>query len=389
MDKTHRKYDILTPDDIDDGRVTDAYFETTEEVLEYADRNPEVVAEVGEETDDWHVFAGLKDVAQLLEGKPVDVYSVPEGTLFRNSPVMRIEGDYLDFGRYETALLGFICKASGVATKAMRAKAAAGDRTVLSFGTRRQHPATAGMIERSALIGGMDGISNVAGGEAIGVEAGGTMPHALVISMGDQEEAWLAYDEALDESVPRVLLCDTYDDEKKEATRAVELLDNVDSVRLDTTSSRRGDMKEIAEEVRWELDARGYEDVGIFVSGGVDAGEILELRDVVDGFGVGGYVANADPVDFSLDIVEVDGEFAAKRGTKSGAKEIYRDYETMEDTVVYTGGDGEAPDEAERLMEPVIDDGEILTEFSIEDARQRVEEGVERVREKQDDCLFS
>ncbi|MDY7081010.1 MAG: nicotinate phosphoribosyltransferase, partial [Halobacteria archaeon] len=335
-----RRYDIVTADDIDDGRVTDAYFERTEEILEAEDVNPEVVADVGEDIDDWHVFAGLKDVAKLLEGKPIDLYSVPEGTLFKENPVMYIEGDYLDFARYETTILGFICQASGIATSAMRVKAAADEKDVISFGTRRQHPSTAAMIERSAMLGGMDGISNVAGGEIIGVEAGGTMPHALVISMRDQEKAWGAYNRVLDEEVPRVMLCDTYSDERDEAVRAAELLgDDLDSVRLDTTSSRRGDFREIIEEVRWELDARGFDDVGIFVSGGIGVEDILELKDVVDGFGVGGSVANSPPVDFSLDIVEVEGEFAAKKGERCGKKQIYRD--GMDDTVVLADSDEE------------------------------------------------
>ena len=122
------------------------------------------------------------------------------------------------------------------------------------------------------------------------------------------------------------MLCDTYEDEKKESVAAAEALgESLDSVRLDTTGSRRGDMREIVEEVRWELDLRGYEDVGIFVSGGMGLEEVVELRDVVDGFGVGGSIASVSPIDFSLDIVEVEGEPAGKRGEKSGKKEVYRD----------------------------------------------------------------
>jgi nicotinate phosphoribosyltransferase len=54
--------------------------------------------------------------------------------------------------------------------------------------------------------------------------------------------------------VPRVVLIDTFGDEKFEALENAELLKgNIDAVRLDTPSSRRGDMLEIAREVRWEL----------------------------------------------------------------------------------------------------------------------------------------
>ncbi|MFB6283807.1 MAG: nicotinate phosphoribosyltransferase [Halobacteria archaeon] len=384
-DPEDRKYDFVTQEDIDQGRLTDAYFLRTEEILEAEEVNPHVIADVGDSLERWHVFTGLKDVAKLLEGKPVSLYSIPEGTLFKKNPVMYIEGNYLDFCRLETAILGFICQSSGIATNAMRVSAASGDTDVLSFGSRRQHPATAAMIERSALIGGMDGISNVAGGEVIGRQAGGTMPHALVISMNardpehPQEAAWDAYNRVLDPEVPRIMLCDTYDDERDETVRAAELLgDDIDGVRLDTTSSRKGDFREIIEEVRWELEVRGYEDVKIFVSGGVTPEDVIELRDVADGFGVGGYVANANPVDFSLNIVEVEGDYAAKRGEKSGRKQVYR--RGFEDTVAPADADLEG----EGLIEPVVEDGEIVMDFSIDDARERVLKSKEALMQKDD-----
>jgi nicotinate phosphoribosyltransferase len=373
---TDRTYDLLTTEDIDAGRATAAYFLRTEEILDHEGENPHVVAELSG-PEGWHVLAGLKDVARMLEGLPLDLQAPPEGTVVSSGPVLRVEGPYRDWARYESSLLGFLAHASGVATAAMRVRAAAGEKTVLSFGTRRQHPALGAMIERSALIGGVDGIGNVAGGEVIGWEAGGTMPHALVLALGSPERAWAAFEEALPESVPRTLLCDTFGDEADEAVRAADLLgDALDGVRLDTTGSRRGDMGAICEEVRWELDSRGHEDVDLLVSGGLGPGDVRDLHDVADGFGVGGAIANADPVDFSLNIVEVEGEARAKRGVKSGAKAVYRD--GYEDTVVPRGET--AP--GEPLLEPVIEDGEIVTEFDLDAARERVREAVPALRER-------
>jgi nicotinate phosphoribosyltransferase len=370
-----RRYDIITQDEIDEGLVTDEYFRRVENILSAENENPYVVAEVHEDTETPHVFAGLKDAVHLLEGTNLDVYALPEGSVFEDSPVVRLEGRYLEFCRYETALLGFLCRASAVATASARIKAAAGDLPVASFGTRRQHPAEAAMIERSAHIGGVDGVSNVAGAKAVGLEASGTMPHALVISMRDQVRAWEAYDEHVDEDVPRIMLCDTYEDEKNESIAVAEALgEKLDSVRLDTTGSRRGDMYEIVEEVRWELDLRGYEDVGVFVSGGLGVEEVLQLRDIADGFGVGGGIANADPVDFSLNIVEVEGEPAAKRGVKSGAKGVRHD--GSEEEVFLIEKEGENGDYVLALK-----DGEITREFSVEDARSRVSSDLGRVKQ--------
>ena len=69
--------------------------------------------------DTWAVFCGLADVVALLEDLPVTVDAMPEGTVFyRNEPVLRIAGKYRDFCRYETAILGFLCHASGIASAA-------------------------------------------------------------------------------------------------------------------------------------------------------------------------------------------------------------------------------------------------------------------------------
>jgi len=76
------------------------------------------------------------------------------------------------------------------------------------------------------------------------------------------------------------------------------------------------------EEVRWELDLRGHGDVEIILSGGLTEADVARMRDIVDGFGVGGAIAGAPVVDYSLDIVEIDGVFVSKRGRWSGAKEV-------------------------------------------------------------------
>jgi nicotinate phosphoribosyltransferase len=373
-------FDIVGADTIREGRATDAYFERTEETLAAAGRNPHVVAEVTADQfadGGFELLAGVKDAAHLLEGLPVDVDAIPEGRLFDGGPVMRIEGRYLDFARYETALLGFLSHASGVATAALDVRRAAPESLVLSFGARHVHPSIAAMVERSALVAGLDGFSHVAAGDVLGRKASGTMPHALVICFGpgEQEAAWRAFDETVDESVPRVALCDTYSDEVDEVLRAARSMDRLDSVRLDTTGSRRGDFRHILREVRWALDREGFEDVEIFASGGLGPADLRELRDVADGFGVGGYVSNADPVDFALDIVAVDGVAGAKRGKLGGVKEAYR---TREGGHEIRRQDESGPDDAESLLEPLIRDGELVDDdFDIDAAAARAEADAE------------
>jgi nicotinate phosphoribosyltransferase len=373
------EFDIVPPEAIEAGDATDAYFDRTVEALEGAGRNPEVVAEVAASQfpdGDWSLLAGLADAAHLLEGRDVDVDALREGRLFDGGPVMRISGPYLSFCRLETALLGFLSHATGMATAALEARRVAPDSTVLSFGSRHVHPSIAAMLERSALLAGLDGISNVAAGTVLGHEAGGTMPHALVISFGrnNQEDAWRAFDEAADEDVPRIALCDTYSDEVEESLRAAATIDDLDGVRVDTTGSRRGDFEHILRELRWKLDQRGHEDIDIFASGGVGPATMRETRDVVDGFGVGTHISNADPVDFSLDIVEVNGERAVKRGKLGERKQVYRTPD---------GGHAIAPEdetvEGEPLLEPLVRDGELVREFDLDGATERAAADAERV----------
>jgi len=321
-------FHIASAEEIKAGRVTDVYFRNTLEVLRAEKANPHVVGEVMAKSlpggRAWGVLAGVEEVARLLEGLDVRVASLPEGTLFRAfEPVLTIEGRYQAFGILETAMLGLLCQASGIASRAAAFRIAAGPRTLLSFGARRMHPALAPMIERAAYVGGCDGVSATVGAELLGIAPTGTMPHALILVLGDTVEATRAFDRTIDPAVPRVALIDTFNDEKFEALRVAEALgDRLAAVRLDTPGSRRGDMRRILEEVRWELDLRGYAHVKLIVSGGLDEAQVMELRLACDGFGVGTAISSAATIDFAFDLVEIDGRPIAKRGKQSGAKVV-------------------------------------------------------------------
>ncbi|MCL5291757.1 MAG: nicotinate phosphoribosyltransferase [Actinobacteria bacterium] len=316
--------------EIKEGGVTDVYFLNDVEILKSLSVDKKVRGEVRAATlpDDWKwaVLAGVEEALHLLEGVDVDVFSMEEGTIVEPEvPVLAVEGKYTEWAIFETSLLGFLCQASGTATRAARCKIAAGPRGVYSFGARRMHPAITPMIERAAFIGGCDGVATTIAAELIGEKPVGTMPHALIITIGDEREAFKAYDRIIDPDVKRVALVDTFNDEKFGALIAADALkERLEAVRLDTPRSRRGNFFKIAQEVRWELDLRGYKDVRIFASGGIDESAIAELNPLVDAYGVGGYISNAPIVDFSLDLVEVDGKPVAKRGKMSGAKQVWR-----------------------------------------------------------------
>ena len=323
-------FHIADSKDIKAGKYTDVYFTRTMEVLKAKKIDKwvkaEFIAKRFPEDYGWGVLTGIEEAVYLLKDLNVNVRAMKEGTIFRAyEPVMEIEGMYTEFGLYETSILGLLCQASGVTTKSARCKKAAGDRMVMSFGARRIHPAIAPMVERNAFVGGCDGVSVVKNAEMIHEEPSGTMPHALILLMGDTVEATKAFDEVIHPKVKRVSLIDTFNDEKIEAIRVAEALGKkLFAVRLDTPSSRRGDFQRIIEEIRWELNLRGFGHVKVFVSGGLDEKRILSLNPLVDGYGVGTSITNARVIDFAMDIIEIEGSPLAKRGKMSGSKSVLR-----------------------------------------------------------------
>lgn len=366
-------------DKIKGGQVTDVYFTRAVEILQTLDIHKRVTAEVRcpsfPEEYEYAVLAGIEEAAHLLEGLGVDVQAMDEGAVFRaGEPVMLISGDYMDFAVYETPLLGFLCQASGIATKAARCKKAAGERPVFSFGARRMHPAIAPMIDRSAFIGGCDGVSVVESARLIGQNPVGTIPHALILVIGDPVEAFMMFDNIIDDNINRVALVDTFGDEKFEALNAAEALgERLYAARLDTPSSRRGDFKSILKEVRWELDLRGYQHVRLVASGGLDEENIADLNEVVDAYGVGTSISNAPVIDFSMDIIEIEGEPIAKRGKLSGVKRTLKCSECETRYVVLGGPDvnvGITSDvlcvcggNMQDLLKPMIAQGQLAREL--------------------------
>ena len=321
---------IPTTDEIRRGETTDIYFRRTMEVLRATGKDrvrvtAEAIVKKFPAGYGFSVLSGMEEMLSLLSGLEVNVDAMEEGTLFFPfETVFSIEGPYGAFCELETAMLGTVCQASGIATAAARIKQAAGGKQVLSFGARRMHPALSTLIDRNAFIGGADGVSVVRSASYLGETPQGTMPHALVLVLGDTVTAMRAFDATVDPSVPRVCLVDTLQDEKFESLRVAEALgERLSAVRLDTPGSRRGDFRRILQEVRWELDLRGFRHVGLIASGGLGEEEVRALRDVVDGFGVGTSLSNAPTIDFALDIVEVEGVPFAKRGKRSGRKQVY------------------------------------------------------------------
>lgn len=350
------RFNVASGEEIKSAAVADVYFHRTMEILRARGlEGTPVHTEVAYKTSDqeeWFIVAGLDEVAGLLEGVEAEVRAVPEGTICRpNEPVLTLSGPYGAFAEHETAILGLLCQASGVATAAARCKMAAGERQLVSFGARRMHPSITPMIERAAYLGGCDGVAVELAADRLGIPASGTIPHALVLILGSTAEAARAFDEVVSEDVPRTILIDTFDDEKFGALIAAHAIpDAIYAIRADTPGNRRGNFRDLLQEVRWELDRNGFEHVKIFASGGINVENILHLNPVCDAYGVGGEIASASMIDYSLDIVEVNGEDRSKRGKRGGKKRLL---ELRDGSHKVVSASSEIPLGAKDLLQPL------------------------------------
>ena len=311
--------DVLT------GETADVYFLRTVDILRREGLNPLATMEVFASRAG--VVCGMEEVrallSQVVPEANREVWALDEGeAMSAKEVVLRITAPYQSYGVYETAIDGFLAHCSGWATAARDCVEVARGIPIISFGARHVHPSVVGVMEYSAIVGGCDSCSSIVGAKLAGVEPRGSMPHALIIIMGDTVTATIAFDKYMPADVPRISLVDTFKDEAEESLRVAQALgDKLNSVRLDTPKERGWVTPDLIKEVRARLDLAGFKKVGIFVSGGLDPERIryfIESGAPVDGFGVGSYISGAKPIDFTADLHEIEGRPVAKRGRIPG-----------------------------------------------------------------------
>ena len=274
------------------------------------------------------VLCGVAEAVRILSEVLVDgdeAYAIAEGErIGTRETVLRIRAPYSRFGVYETALLGMLSSCTGWATAAREIVDAANGKRVISFGARHVHPLIGPTMEYSAVVGGCAGCATPLGAQLAGLQGpSGTMPHAMMLLFGDTVKAAVAFDQHMGDDVLRIVLVDTFKDEAEEAIRVAEALGKrLRGVRLDTPGERGGVTVDLVKEVRARLDLAGFEHVGIFVSGGLDADRIRQFEAAacpIHSYGVGMAISGAPPIAFTADIKEIDGKPMTKRGRIPGA----------------------------------------------------------------------
>ena len=323
IENIESKFEI--PEPVLSGETADIYFVRTKEILEKENLNPIATMEVFSRGEG--ILCGV-DEALILLRKVIppdnsEVWALSEGDSFQsNEVVLRIIAPLQSYVIYETAYLGLLASCSAWATAARECVEAAQGIPVFSFGARHIHPASAGMMEYAAVIGGCVGCASTAGASLAGTDPIGTIPHALILAMGDTAKATLAFDKHMSREIPRVALVDTFCDESEESVIVARAMEGkLKAVRLDTPSELGGVTVELVSRTRAKLDEAGYKDIKIYISGGMTPERIrhfVESGAPVDTFAVGSYISGAKPIDFTADIHQIDGKPIAKRGRTPG-----------------------------------------------------------------------
>lgn len=213
----------------------------------------------------------------------VVIHAVPEGRVVHaNVPIAVIEGPLALVQILETALLNHLNYPTLIATKGSRIHHAAGGQPALEFGMRRGPVFGANAGGRAALIGGVDFTSNVGVSHEMGIDPKGTHAHSMVqvyMALGHGElEAFRAYAQVYPDDC--ILLVDTIDTLDSGIPNAITVFKELRAaghepvgVRLDS-----GDLAYLSIEAADMLDAAGFNDVNIVLSGNLDELEIWQIR---------------------------------------------------------------------------------------------------------------
>ena len=322
-----------------DGYYSDKYFARTRDVLVRSGRNPRVTVQVFQKQPAW--LGGVDEAIAILktcltdgsDWSELEVYALRDGDkLTPYETVMLITGPYLAFAHLETVYLGVMARRTRVATNTRSVVEAAWPKPVMFFPARFDHWLVQTGDGYAAHIAGAIGVSTDAQASWWGSSGVGTMPHALIAAFGgDTVEATRAFAAHTPADVPIVSLVDFNNDCVSTSLAVARTLGSrLGGVRLDTSESLvdrsvvpqmgafdpRGVNPQLVRNVRNALDAQGFSDVRIVVSGGFDPDKIRRFegeRVPVDAYGVGSSLFRGQ-YDFTADVVSVDGVPVSKTG---------------------------------------------------------------------------
>jgi nicotinate phosphoribosyltransferase len=333
----------LPVDKMREGYYTDAYFNSTREVLLADERHPRVVMQVFQKKHS--VLGGMDEAIAVLklcsdDWEALTVHALYDGDdISPYESVMTIEGDYTLFAHLETVYLGVLARRTLVSTNVRRVVEAANGKPILFFPARHDHHRVQTGDGYAAHVAGAIGVSTDAQASWWGGRGIGTVPHALIAAYGGNTVlAASKFAEFTEPETNVTVLVDFENDSVRTSLEVARALgDRLWGVRLDTSKTLvdrslwsemgyfdpRGVNPRLVQKVRDALDAEGFERVKIVVSGGFDVEKIKEFERLgvpVDSYGVGSQLIRGEN-DFTADVVLTDGRPSAKVGRRYAPNE--------------------------------------------------------------------
>ncbi len=329
-----------------DGYYADAYFVYTKQLLEQEERPPRVLMQVFQKQQS--LLGGIDEAIAIIklgagrvgaDGEwasgwdQLAVHALYEGDAI--SPwetVMTIEGDYSLFAHLETVYLGSLARRSLIMRNVNAVVRAARGKPILYFPARHDHWHVQTGDGWAAHVAGAIGVSTDAQASWWGGRGVGTVPHGLIAAYGgDTVRASQMFADRFHDEMNITVLVDFENDSVSTALDVARALGSkLWGVRLDTSEQMvdrsllesmggfdpRGVNPQLVHNVRDGLDAAGFRDVKIVVSGGFTAERIERFETLgvpVDSYGVGSSLIRGQN-DFTADVVIVDGRPCAKAG---------------------------------------------------------------------------
>ena len=318
------------------GYYSDKYFTRAREILVADGSRPRVTMQVFGKAPAF--LGGIDEAIAILKLCATEWQELEVRALFDGDPispwetVLLIDGPYDAFAHLETLYLGVLSRRTRVGTNTRRVVEAARPKEVMFFPARHDHWLVQTGDGYAAHIAGAIGVSTDAQASWWGSEGIGTVPHALIAAYGgDTVLATRKFADHIDPSVRLVTLVDFENDCVKTSLEVAEAMgDRLYGVRLDTSEMLvdksvipqmgrvrpTGVCPQLVWNVRQALDARGFGNVRIIVSGGFTAEKIQEFERLgvpVDAYGVGSSLFQGR-YDFTADVVRRDGVPCAKVG---------------------------------------------------------------------------
>src|SRR6185295_11198529 len=280
-----------------EGYYTDQYFNLTRDLLELEGHRPRVLMQVFQKQA--AILGGVDEAVAVLKqcaGRHVDggweegwgeleVRALHEGDeISPRETVMTIEGDYGLFAHLETVYLGCMARRTLVMRNVKAVVEAAHGKPILFFPARHDHWLVQTGDGWAAHVAGAIGVSTDAQASWWGGRGVGTVPHALIAAFGgDTVAAAAAFAAWAPDDFHITVLVDFENDSVRTSLDVARALGSkLWGVRLDTSGQLvdrslwgemadfdpRGVNERLVRKVRGALDAEGFEDVRIVVSGG-------------------------------------------------------------------------------------------------------------------------